>query len=110
MAPAEVEDVLLMHPAVMDVGVVGVPSLEDELPRAYVVLKPGAEVTETELQKHVEGHYPFSISCVMHSVEFYWINVNVLINAKYAVETHLQYCLEKSRMRILKKEVQLHIQ
>lgn len=44
VAPAELEDVLLKHPAVQEVAVVGIPDKVDpdvgELPTAYVVLKP----------------------------------------------------------------------
>ncbi len=48
--PAEVEAIMCRHPAVAEVGVVGVPDPyrgEDVL--AFVVLKPGAEVGEQEL-------------------------------------------------------------
>jgi 4-coumarate--CoA ligase len=49
VAPAELEDLLLGHPKVEDCGVVGI--LDDyagELPKAFVVLKPGvAESTDT---------------------------------------------------------------
>ncbi|MFA5890234.1 MAG: long-chain fatty acid--CoA ligase [Actinomycetota bacterium] len=48
--PRDVEEVLYGHPAVGEVGVVGIPDarLGEEV-RAYVVLKPGAEATEEEL-------------------------------------------------------------
>ncbi|GME33353.1 AMP-binding enzyme [Neofusicoccum parvum] len=45
VAPPELEGVLLTHPLVADVAVVGVKATPDgsELPRAYVVRRPGAE-------------------------------------------------------------------
>ena len=56
VAPATLEDILLRHEAVADVGVIGVPDEEaGELPRAYVVKKQGKDVTETELQLFVAG-------------------------------------------------------
>jgi fatty-acyl-CoA synthase len=46
----EVEGVLLRHPAVQEVAIVGLPHEKwGEAPYAYVVLKPGASVTEAEL-------------------------------------------------------------
>ena len=46
VAPAEVEGVLLNHPEVVDVAVIGVQVSEEssELPRAYVVRREGSEV------------------------------------------------------------------
>ena len=56
VAPASLEDVLLHHDAVADVGVVGLPDEEaGELPRAYVVKKAGKEVTEEQLVEFVNG-------------------------------------------------------
>ena len=47
---AEVESVLIGHPAVTEVAVVGVPSTAwGESPYAVVVLRPGAELPETQL-------------------------------------------------------------
>src|SRR3989440_11879705 len=46
----EVEGVLLRHPAVLEAAIVGLPHEKwGEAPFAYVVLKPGASVTEAEL-------------------------------------------------------------
>ncbi len=53
VAPAEVEDVLMRHPAVAQAGVVGRPdATQGELISAFVVLKPGASVTGAELTAH----------------------------------------------------------
>jgi acyl-CoA synthetase (AMP-forming)/AMP-acid ligase II len=55
--PAELEGLLLTHPAVADAAVIGIPDLEaGELPKAFVVLKPGTEATEGELKFHVAEH------------------------------------------------------
>ncbi|TDK43234.1 AMP-binding protein [Antarcticimicrobium luteum] len=55
IGPAEIEDCLMTHPAVATVGVVGKPDpLRTEIVKAYVVLKPGVEATEQELQSYVK--------------------------------------------------------
>ncbi len=57
VAPAELEGLLLTHPAVADVAVIPVPDEEaGEIPKAYVVLKPGQDATAEDLQEHVAGH------------------------------------------------------
>lgn len=53
--PAELEALLITHPGVGDVAVIGVPDEEaGELPKAFVVKAPGAEVTAEELQAFVK--------------------------------------------------------
>ena len=53
IAPAEVEDVLMRHPAVAQAGVIGRPDpAQGELIAAFVVLKPGAAVTAADLTAH----------------------------------------------------------
>ena len=50
VAPAEVEEVLLAHPAVQTAQVVGVPDVRlGEVPCAYVTLKSGMSVSESDL-------------------------------------------------------------
>ncbi|HEX5367654.1 MAG TPA: AMP-binding protein [Acidimicrobiales bacterium] len=52
IAPAEIEDVLLEHPDVQHVAVVGVPDEEwGQRIAAAVVLRPGAELTEDQLRE-----------------------------------------------------------
>ncbi|KAK2172809.1 hypothetical protein NP493_926g01032 [Ridgeia piscesae] len=54
VAPAELESLLVTHPAVADSAVIGAPDERaGELPRAYVVLKPNLHVSEDELQKFI---------------------------------------------------------
>ncbi|KAJ8947061.1 hypothetical protein NQ318_019955 [Aromia moschata] len=54
VAPAELEALLLTHPAVQDAAVIGLPN-EDagELPLGFIVKKLGKEVTEREIEKFV---------------------------------------------------------
>jgi long-chain acyl-CoA synthetase len=51
--PREIEEVLAAHPAVMEVSIAGVPdAAKGEVPRAWVVLKPGHSATEQELRAY----------------------------------------------------------
>ena len=51
--PREIEEVLATHPAVMEVGVAGVPdSAKGEVAQAWVVLKPGQQVTAEALRAY----------------------------------------------------------
>ncbi|OQR82497.1 4-coumarate-CoA ligase [Achlya hypogyna] len=53
IAPAELEDVVLSHPSVDDVGCIrGYTSENDEVPKACVVLKAGHSLTEQEIMDY----------------------------------------------------------
>ena len=52
--PAELEALIISHPAVADVAVIGIPDDESgRLPKAFVTLKPDMEVSEIEIRDFV---------------------------------------------------------
>ncbi len=57
ISSVEVEGMLLRHPAVMEVAIVGLPDEKwGEAPHAFVVLKSGQSTTEEELRTFVRDH------------------------------------------------------
>ena len=57
VAPAELEALLLQHPAVADAAVIGTPDPDaGELPTAYIVKKPGVDVTSEDICDFVAQH------------------------------------------------------
>ncbi len=52
--PAEIEEVLIEHPAIQMAAVIGIPRKDEplnEMVKAYIVLAPGASLTEDELKE-----------------------------------------------------------
>ena len=72
ISTVEIEHATEAHPAVLEVAVIGVPDQKwGERPKAYVVLKPGAEVSEAELKAFLQTHIarfkvPATIAFVDH--------------------------------------------
>ena len=57
ISSVEVEGVLLRHPAVQEVAIVGLPHPRwGESPHAFVVLRSGASATEDELCEFARAH------------------------------------------------------
>lgn len=57
VAPAELEGVLLTHDAIADAAVVPVPDVEaGEIPKGYVVLKPGQSLSAEDVMAFVAEH------------------------------------------------------
>jgi long-chain acyl-CoA synthetase len=67
--PREVEEVVSTHPAVLEVGVAGVPdAARGEVVKAWVVLKPGQSVSDADLRAYCrERLAPYKVPA---SVEF----------------------------------------
>jgi acyl-CoA synthetase (AMP-forming)/AMP-acid ligase II len=57
VAPAELEALLITHPKIADVAVIGIPDDEaGEIPKAFVTNVPGEDVTLEEIQALVSEH------------------------------------------------------
>ena len=57
ISSVEVEGVLMRHPAVQEVAIVGIPAPQwGETPHGFVVLKSGASATEAELRQFARAH------------------------------------------------------
>jgi fatty-acyl-CoA synthase len=71
ISSVEVEGVLLRHPAVQEVAVVGLPDEQwGEAPHAFVVLKVGQAVGEAELREFARGALArFKVPKVFHFVD-----------------------------------------
>ena len=55
--PAELEALIITHPAVADVAVIGIADDEaGELPKAFVVCKPGATASHADIMDFVKQH------------------------------------------------------
>jgi benzoate-CoA ligase len=56
VSPFEVEATLVQHPAVLEAAVIGVPDADGlTKTKAFVVLKPGAQVSDGELKALVKS-------------------------------------------------------
>jgi acyl-CoA synthetase (AMP-forming)/AMP-acid ligase II len=57
--PAEVESLLIQHPKIGDASVVALADdIKGEKPVAFIVLKPGAAMTEEEVKNYALDHAP----------------------------------------------------
>jgi long-chain acyl-CoA synthetase len=61
--PREIEEAIASHPAVVDVGVAGIPDeVKGEVVKAWVVLRPGSNITADELRAHCRSKVaPFKV-------------------------------------------------
>lgn len=74
VAPAELEALLMTHPAVADAAVIGMENeLVGELPLAFVVKKPMQKVTAADLKKFVTGNFITDI------LTKYWLSFILIV-------------------------------
>ena len=71
IAPAEIENVVMQHPDVVDCAVVGRPDkVYGEVSAAYVVRAPAATVTADELMSWCAKRLPrFKVPASLHFIE-----------------------------------------
>jgi long-chain acyl-CoA synthetase len=76
--PREIEEVLLAHPAVSDIAVVGVPDERwGERLRAFVVLRPGARLSVDDIGSFCAGRLaPYKVPKELRSIEVLPRNAN----------------------------------
>ena len=95
VAPAELESLLLSHPAIADAAVIGIPDdRAGEIPRACVVLKPDVKVSDTEIQEFIKGEplrsdCPDSIECLYYiwlpsTIFTFWMKQSLNYVFKYS--------------------------
>jgi acyl-CoA synthetase (AMP-forming)/AMP-acid ligase II len=72
VSPAELESLLIQHPAVKDAGVIGIPDERaGELPVAFVVKQPNQNVTEEELVRYISGNVDTITMCNSSRLEIF---------------------------------------
>lgn len=69
--PREIEEILYKHPGVQEVAVTGVAHVEKgEIPKAFVVLRPGSQASGQELQEYCRQHLaPYKVPAVSFMIE-----------------------------------------
>ena len=69
--PSEVEDMLLDHPQVKDLVIVGIPDeLKGEEPKAFIQLQEGETATEAEIRAYCKTKMaPFKVPVAVQFIE-----------------------------------------
>ncbi len=69
--PSEVEDMLLMHPKIKDLVIVGIPDdLKGEAPKAFIQLKEDESATETEIREYCKTQMaPYKVPVAVEFIE-----------------------------------------
>lgn len=96
IAPLELESILLTHPKVQDVAVVGKPHpLFEELPTAFVVKRPGVHVAEHELLDFVASEVTIYFRALkVKRWAFYLYQLPGIIRVKYiGLPDKLRWCM-----------------
>lgn len=98
IAPAELEALLMEHPAVMDSAVIGAPDDEaGEVPKGFVVLRPNQTATEEEILSFANGK-------LAGYKKIHYIEITTTIPKNASGKILRRELKEMERERLLKKE------
>ena len=104
MPPAELEDLLLAHPGIRDVAVIGFPDeVSGEVPHAFVIPHDGVKLTEADVVNFMSGTLLLSLWMVfVIGLGSFWV-LNLCIKFPTSMTTDLQVeyrfdCRNRSRI------------
>ncbi len=69
--PSEVEDMMLSHPKIKDLVIVGIPdALKGEAPKAFIQLKAGVRATEEEIRSYCRSNMaPYKVPVAVQFID-----------------------------------------
>jgi long-chain acyl-CoA synthetase len=69
--PSEVEDMMLAHPVIKDLVIVGIPDeLKGEAPKAFIQLKEGETVTEADIRDYCKSQMaPYKVPVAVEFID-----------------------------------------
>lgn len=106
----ELENILLQHPAVLDAGVIGRPAPnENAVPMAFIVKKPGVEVSENEIMEYVASQVKHRLHFRLHHKMIIFKYDQIISLPVYSILNHRQKSETNLRKKIIIIRVILYL-